>query len=244
MLTFWLNRLQIFHITLRAGVVLGLWQRVTGLGMLPDFRIGVGIILAVFKPCGHVQHLAQGGVAKRRLGQLGHVVDDFFIGIEGAISHQHCAHRAHHRFGHGHGAVLAFGGQHTKVTLINNFAAVQHDYAVGVIRSQRLLPGHRLLAAQRQEGQCVDIRAQGFGQRYRRAQATGDIGGGHQLTEVGNTPAHGRKLEITAVGKPHDAIRRWRRADHPAHLRRVAGSSIRVRGFFRGTGDGSGQARQ
>ena len=33
--------------------------------------------------------------------------------------------------------------------------------------------------AQRQKGQCVDIRAQGFGQGYRRAQATGHIGGGH-----------------------------------------------------------------
>jgi len=61
---------------------------------------------------------------------------------------------------------------------------------------------------------------------------------------AGNTPAHGRKLEITAVGKTHNAIGRWGSADHPAHGLGVAGGSIGVGRFIGCTGNGSCQTRE
>jgi hypothetical protein len=199
-------------------------QRAASRGVLPDFRIGIGIVFAVLQGGRHFEHLLYRCIAERAAGQLG---NDRAYGLgffQHAFGHQHFAQQPGNRFGDGHRTVLAARIQAAGVLLIHHDAVMQHHDAVGVVGLQRLRPGHARRAVQGLEGDRIDRAVQPLRQGRGGAGSAGDAYGGHQFAEVADGPAQFREAEIVRVGVADAlAFRRWETL-HPAENARVGGA--------------------
>ena len=107
------------------------------------------------------------------------------------------------------------GDERARVAFVHHATAVQHEDAVGVVGVERGGPGHRLGAADRHEGDRVEIGPLGARQRRHRAAPARDRHRGHQLAHVRERPSRLRELVVAAVGEADD-FRRGRRRSRPS----------------------------
>ena len=238
-----LDRLEEGEVAARAGVVGGRWQRAAGAGVGPDVGLGVGVVLGVVQRGGHVEHLAQGGVAEGAVGELRHQLADEGSFVERALGHQRFADQPGDRFGHRHHAVQGGLVQAAGVALVDDPAAMQHQQPVGAIDREGLVPGHRRVAVGGPEAHLVDRRVEGVGEGAGGVGSAAYPRGGHQLAEVTDRPAELVAGEVVLVGEADGALLRRREALHPA-----AGLIGRCRSLLRegGAGEqqGGGEGRQ
>ena len=221
MFALFLHGLQKLVKSLRALVARRTWQDTACAGVLPNFGIGVEVVFAVLQAGAHVQHLADGGVAKGTVFEFGHIAGHRGVLVQFAFGHQHRAQRAKKGFGHRHRDVLPFRAQGACITLVHDAALVQHHHTVGVVGIKGLSPGHGRVFAQRNKADRIEVVAQGAGQRRWCARATRDLRGRDQLPEIRKTPTRLRKLVARTIGKADHFVRGRRRAHHPAQSDRI-----------------------
>lgn len=191
-------------------------QWIAGLGVLPDFRFRIGVVLAGTQAGGHVHHVADARIRERRPRELRHVACHGRRRVDHALGGQHRGEGTGQRLGYRHRGMAAVLAQLAGIELVHHTTAMQHHQTVGVVGRQRCLPCHWRACPGGREADRIDRAVQRHRQRHRCTQPARHLHRGQELPHVHHAPAQRGKAEERPIGRAQALVGRRRKALHPA----------------------------
>ena len=228
MLALRMNLLKVFPITIWSLVIDWLGQGTRSSRVEPDVSIRIRIVFWISHTCRHIHDLPNRRWSKGAFSDLRDDIPYQHWIVENTFDDKNFGKEPSHRLCHGHGRMLTFFRQCSKVTLIDNTIIMYNKHSIRIIWIKWFLPCHLSVTVHWHECQWVDdlphickfVRWQIIQWNW-SSDTTANLFCWKKFAQMADRPAQLGEAEIVGI-RLGDQFIRWRRKTlHPTHYTRV-----------------------